>query len=338
VKDVHVTIYDVANRAGVSAATASRALAGLSVNAANLAKVEKAAADLGYIPNEAARSLRVVRTMTVGMVFDQLTSQIGMELLGALTSALDRMGYSLFVSTAQGDADRYDQLVRRFLERRVEALVCVHPHGESKALDRFRAAGVPALAMISKAGGYSSLPLVSNKIEDAAAACIASLAARGHRRIGVISAPRPVSLYDDILRAGGDRAVALQVTRGEGDRLDGAALFDQLAAMPDPPTAIIAFEADAIRVLDAADARGVDVPGQLSLVGVRGRAVNLKPPRLRLSMIHFDPALVGQKAGEILSAWLTEKTPWTEDIRVETGQWIDHGITTGPAPQVSLKR
>lgn len=332
-KDVHVTIYDVAARAGVSAATASRALSGLSVNKANRAAVEAAAAELGYIPNEAARSLRVTRTMTVGMVFDQLTSPIGMELLGALTSALDTMGYSLFVSTAQGDADRYDQLVRRFLERRVDALVCVHPHGESKSLDRFRAAGVPALAMISKAGGYAGLPLISNKIEDAASACIESLVSRGHRRIGVIGSPRPVSLYDDILRAGGDRAVPLKVTRGADDRLDGAALFDQLAAMADAPTAIIAFEADVLRVLAAADARGVSVPGQLSLVGVRGRQTNLKPPRLRLSMIHFDPGLVGARAGEILNAWLTEKTPWTEDIRVETGRWIDHGVTTGPAPR-----
>ena len=72
----------------------------MKVNVRNREAVQKAAADLGYVPNEAARSLRVVRTMTVGMVFNELTGPLGMELLGALASELDQNGYSLFVSTA----------------------------------------------------------------------------------------------------------------------------------------------------------------------------------------------------------------------------------------------
>src|SRR5207253_748691 len=109
--------------------TASRALAGLRVKKANLNAVQKAAAELGYLPSAAARSLRVVRTMTVGMVFNQLTSALGIELLSSVSATLEKAGYSLFISTAQGSVARYDQLLRRFIEHRVDALICVQGQG-----------------------------------------------------------------------------------------------------------------------------------------------------------------------------------------------------------------
>ncbi len=64
-----VTLQHVADRAGVSIATASRALAGSVASAASAERVLAAATELGYIPNEAARSLRAARTMTIGVAF-----------------------------------------------------------------------------------------------------------------------------------------------------------------------------------------------------------------------------------------------------------------------------
>ena len=86
--DGHTTLEDVARKAGVSIATASRALTGKSVGKANREKVEAAARALGYVANQAARSLRNVRTMTVGVVFDQLNSPLATELLDALAMGL----------------------------------------------------------------------------------------------------------------------------------------------------------------------------------------------------------------------------------------------------------
>ncbi|HYM34797.1 MAG TPA: LacI family DNA-binding transcriptional regulator, partial [Steroidobacteraceae bacterium] len=140
-KDGHVTLEDVAKRARVSVSTASRALAGFKVNKKNAQKVQRAAADLGYVMNEAARSLRNVRTQTVGLVFHELTGAFGIELLSSISSRLDAHGYCVFVATAQGENERYDKLVHRFLERRVDALLCVHGAGTGAALNRFVSAG-----------------------------------------------------------------------------------------------------------------------------------------------------------------------------------------------------
>src|SRR5262245_7457390 len=122
----------------MSAATASRALRGLKVHRKYQGKAEAAAAELGYVLNESARSLRSVRTMTVGMVYHDLTSMLGMELLRAMAAGLDEIGYSLFVSTAQGKSDHFDQLVHRFLQRRVDALVCVHSDGTGAPLEGYK--------------------------------------------------------------------------------------------------------------------------------------------------------------------------------------------------------
>lgn len=319
-KDAHVTLYDVAARAGVSASTASRALAGLAVRKASRAAVEKAAAELGYVPNEAARSLRVVRTMTVGMVFDRLTSRLGLELLDGLSSGLDAMGYSLFVSTAQGDPERYDQLVRRFLERRVDALVCVHGHGGGAALDRYLAAGIPALSLISRTGGYERLPLISPRVSEAARACLADLQKLGHRRLAVLVPPRAGHLFADVraaARASGLEVVEIPVAPG------GPAVPEPLLK-PGAAQAVIAMQADAARLLEAAG------PGRFSVVAMRDRSLVEAPAASPLATIHVEPGRISAAAAEALRRWLDDKVAPPGHLQVEAGVWRP-GASIGPA-------
>ena len=122
-----VTLHHVAARAGVSIATVSRALNGLPVAPENQQRVEQAAAELGYVPNEAARSLRSDRTLTLGLIFFQLGPNRGVDLLDELGATVEQGGYSLLISTARGDPNNYSVLMRRFLERRVDGLFCSAP-------------------------------------------------------------------------------------------------------------------------------------------------------------------------------------------------------------------
>lgn len=318
VKDAHVTIYDVAKRAGVSAATASRALAGLKVNAKNREAVEKAAADLGYVPNEAARSLRVVRTMTVGMVFNELTGPLGMELLGALSSALDARGYSLFVSTAQGDPQRYEQLVRRFLERRVDALVCVHGRGESPALERYLSTGVPALSLISHGGAYARLPLIKDSIAIAAEEAFRDLKTAGHQRMWIVTAQPPTHLAGDVFAAARSAGIdAVELPRPP-QGIDPVDILEQ-AARPGAPTVILTAHAEALRLADAVAARPSAPP--LHVVALRDR--NPLPPGqvAPLPMIYFDPAKVGTEAALVLQRWLEGGEIPPPVTQVSSGSW-----------------
>lgn len=325
-KNPRVTLADVAARAGMSAATASRALRGMSVHRKYRGKAEAAAAELGYVLNEAARSLRSDRTMTVGMVFHDLTSMLGMELLRALTSGLDAIGYSLFVSSAQGSSDHFDKLVHRFLQRRVDALVCVHGDGDGAALEGYASAGIPVLALITKRGGYARLPMISPSVDRAAEACVQRLRELGHRRILLLSPDRPIPVMDSVVSAA--RGVRLPVDRivlpdtgfDPGAVLGGAGSKSQ-------PTAVVALHADAVSIVSA---RGVKAPGHVSVVAIRDRSTAAAVPPVALSTIHLDPAPMGKLASDILQAWLTEGAPLRRDRKVEIGGWIERD-STGPA-------
>ncbi len=331
-KNPKVTLSDVAARAGMSAATASRALRGLKVHKKYQGKAEAAAAELGYVLNEAARSLRSVRTMTVGMVYHELTSMLGMELLRAMAAGLDEIGYSLFVSTAQGKDDHFDQLVHRFLQRRVDALVCVHSNGDGAALGGYASAGVPVMALISKAGGYRDLPMVTPTVDGASADCIDSLKKHGHRLVTVLSPDRPIPPVDSFVTAA--KAKRLKVVRAEVHEtgFDAKAALRALMRMAPRPTAIIALQAEATKLVEAATALKINIPADLSIVAIRDRSAN--PPALPVafSTIHLDPRVMGQLAADVLKAWLLNGVALTKDRQVEIGTWIERD-TTGPAPK-----
>ena len=152
-----VTLYEVAAQAGVSIATVSRALNGLPVSPRSQERVRAAAAALGYVANEAARALRSDRTLTMGLIFFDLRNTLGIELIDALSESIEASGYSLLIASARADARRYDVLMRRFLERRVDALFCINPRGQGETLTaicRRRNAGHRSLRRIR----FSLLP------------------------------------------------------------------------------------------------------------------------------------------------------------------------------------
>lgn len=329
-KDAHVTLRDVARRARVSVSTASRVLCGMKVRDANHGRVLKAAQDLGYVHNEAARALRNVRTMTIGMVFRELTNVIGIELLSTLSAQLDAHGYSVFVSTAQADSERYDRLVRRYLERRVDGLFCVNACGNGAALDRFLAAKIPVIALLSKQGGYERLPLIAPTTRLAADQCIAGLMALGHRKILALNAQGPAPAFERFLLAAGEAGLQVRSLTFEEGAFDAEVVMPRLLQDPDRITVIVTHRTEAAQLLAAADRMGVHVPGRLSVVAIRDRFAVLTPTRQPLSMIDFEPSRVGIRAAQHLLAQLAGTAPASTDVSIDTGLWLERA-TTGPA-------
>jgi LacI family transcriptional regulator len=331
-KNTKVKLSDVAARAGMSAATASRALRGLKVHKKYQGKAEAAAAELGYVLNESARSLRSVRTMTVGMVYHDLTSMLGMELLRAMASGLDEIGYSLFVSTAQGKSDHFDQLVHRFLQRRVDALVCVHANGDGGALGGYAAADIPVMALITKAGGYGGLPMVHPTTEGASTECILRLQALGHRLVTVVRPDRRHAPMESFITAAKTKRMKLDLHQTDEPGFDARALLKALMSKEPRPTAIVAFHGEATKLLEAAKVLKIRVPADLSIVAIRDRSVVPAALPMMFSTIHLDPKPMGQLAASLLKSWLVEGVALKRDRAIEIGSWIERE-TTGPAPR-----
>lgn len=335
--DSITTLQDVAAKAGVSISTASRALNGLKVSKVNGENVRKAAELLGYVANEGARSLRGVRTMTMGVVFNELNDPLGFELLEALTTAVEEHGYSLFISVARGQEERYDLLTHRFLERRVDALFCASAAGEGAALERFANAGIPAVALFSHSGGYERLPLISPGIEQAAVEMIERLKALGHVSLGIVRPALRSAPVEEVIRVARAGGLTVRSYTPPERSLDAITCLNNLLSEADGPTVIVGRQGDVVRLLEAADELHVHVPHDLSLVAIRDRSQQMVPTRVPLSMIHLNPGKVGKIAADLVVDSLTGRA--LTDSVVEMGAWIERG-STGPArtPQAPVIR
>ena len=153
------TLHDVARRAGVSASTASRGLAGhKNVSAASREGVIRAAEALGYRPNATARRLRTARSMTVGMVVNRFNGAVVPDLLDGVSEVLGDADYSLLIGNVRENAVRQASLMRRLFDQRIDALFLVQPRGGRAEVQRYVEAGVPVLAIQGRGSLPDSIP------------------------------------------------------------------------------------------------------------------------------------------------------------------------------------
>ncbi len=125
-----VTLSDVARRAGVSTTTASYILNGRSaqmrISADTEQRVREAVAELGYRPNQSARSLRTASTATIGVISDFVASgHFASQMLTGAGAAARRSGRLLVIGETEGDPDVEVRLIEEMLDRQVDGIIYV---------------------------------------------------------------------------------------------------------------------------------------------------------------------------------------------------------------------
>jgi LacI family transcriptional regulator len=137
-----VTLTDVAKLAGVSVATASKALNGRDeVAAATRGRVLAAAEKLSFQPNALARGLISGRTRTIGLLTDELGGRFAMPILLGVENALGNEQMSVFLCDARGDQIRRQHYIRTLLARQVDGFIVV---GDSNDVRTSLSEGIPA--------------------------------------------------------------------------------------------------------------------------------------------------------------------------------------------------
>lgn|GEM_PF-4389569 len=324
---------EVAARAGVSVSTASRALAGIGVKKGNMRKVEAAAQELGYIRNEAARALRNVKSMTVGVVFKELTGLFGLELISAISSRIESEGYCALIAIAQGDPNRYDELVYNFLERRVDALICVHATGTGEHLEGYRRAGIPVIGVLSREEAYAEVPLITTNLDPATEHCFTRIAQHGHKKVRVLIRQEVetgvLKKITECTELAGVEVISELIPEGRFN----AAAYIRRAQLEGEPSVVIASHSDAAQVLATAQAIDVAVPQALSVVGVREARAAVTSAHEELSLIRITPNKLGEKVGEVLLAQLHDQFVAQNTTLVDSAEF-DEGRTLGPCPTV----
>ncbi len=125
-KSEQATIKDVAKQAGVSIATVSRVLNNLGVvNAVTEAKVLSAVKDLQYQRNAVARSLKMRKTKSIGIIVPEISNTFFTEIVEQLERLLGPLGYALLLCSSENSVDEEKRKLTFLLERNVDALVVV---------------------------------------------------------------------------------------------------------------------------------------------------------------------------------------------------------------------
>lgn len=303
-------IRAVARAAGVSPTTVSHALSGTrAVRAETRERVLRAAAVLGYTPDRVAQGLRRRRTGVIGLASDRIatTPFAGRIVQGAQEVAREH-GLLLIVSDSEGDAELEARQLRALVDQRVDGILLARMSHQVVP----RPVGVhdvPVVLVDAVPEAGWRVPAVAPDEAGIAATAVGRLLDAGHRRIAFAStvddAParhgREAGFLAALAGAGIDPSSALVVAATSdtrGGREAGRVLLDRPPS--ERPTGVFCFNDQmAMGVAQAAATLGLDIPGDVSLVGVDDLEIvadALEPGLTTVALPHRELGAWGMRA------------------------------------------
>lgn len=271
-------IADVAALAGVSKATASRALSGAGyVSELTRERVQDAATRLGYVPSTNAASLVTGRTQNIGVVMPYLNRWFFAEVLEGIQQSLLERGLDLTLYDAEPGSPGRSRIFNDFLARkRFDGLIAVGLEPVDREIDQLTQIGRPIVSVVGS-GEQTSVIAVDD--DHAARRATEHLIALGHRDIAFVGgSPRSHWAHVDQERLAGYRhamreaGLSQYVRHAHSDvTMPGGfgAAADLLGDTRHRPTAIVGVcDEVAIGAIIAARRLGIQVPAALSVVGI----------------------------------------------------------------------
>lgn len=304
-----VSLNEVARVAGVSSATASRALSGRGhVSPTTREKVAEAAEALGYVVSSAASTLASGRSRNIGVITPDLHRWFFNAVLTGISDTLTRAGFDLTLYNVTSDPQLRREIFRAFLRRRrVDGVIVVALELDDWETEQLKELGLPVVVL---GGTLRDLP--SMAIDDQGVTRLAAehLLALGHREIGYIGGDQAfdVDYHVPTQRREGFAQALRQYGLEPHDQLSRSADFTieggyqaakQLFGSPRRTmTGLVAASDEmAIGALLAAKDLGVQVPHQVSVVGVDGHELG---GLFSLTTVDQQPVGQGRTAAEHL--------------------------------------
>jgi len=268
------TLAQVAEKAGVSVITASRALRGQSyVAAATRKKILAAAHELDYTPDVLAQTMRGGNSKLIGVFLIGFRSMVHHDLLVGIDQEANRLGYDLMVFNAanydKGRTAGVDTMLRL-----CDGVMWLLPNATHKLMGKLESSSLPCV-LLNFAARPVDIPVVIGANESGARSLVQHLIDGGHRRIAFVGGTphSGQSLerqrgYEEALRAAGIEPRPEYIAEGNFIFETGLDAGRTLLALPERPTAIFCANDDmAFGALQAAAELGLKVPADVSIAG-----------------------------------------------------------------------
>ena len=269
-----VTLRDVAERAGVSRSAVSRTFTeGASVSTKTRAKVERAAAELGYSPNALASSLTTGRTKLIGLVSNNFHNPLFLEVFDLFTRGLQERGLRPLLVNLSDETDPANS-IRMLRQYSVDGVIVASSTLPPTFAEAFKDAGVP---VVHSFGRYSTSPHVHVVgIDNVACGRMAAetLVARGYRRVAFLGGPETATSTQDrvlgfVAALSAHPEVEFSVSYATAYSFDAGRVEMTKQLMSDPAEAYFCGDdVIAIGALSAATSAGLSVPREVGLIGL----------------------------------------------------------------------
>jgi len=274
-KSADVTIKDVASLAGVSPMTVSRVINQSDrVSPETQRRVEKAIAELGYIPSRLARGLSGRRTGTLAVIVPDVANPFFTMVVRAAEEVARRSAYRVILCDTRADLAVERDVIEELIAHRVEGIAIAPVSDRSKPqLARLSRFGVPFVLVDRTVAEIECDAVVGDSV-GGAQRLVNHLIGLGHRRIGLIVEQDEVSTarerrqgYESALKAAGlplDPALVAETTPNPDGGLEG---MGRLLSTEDRPTAVFAVNnLVALGAIEAVRSAGLEVPDDVALV------------------------------------------------------------------------
>lgn len=307
------TITQVARAAGVSVASASRALNGLTASPETRERVEAAARRMNYVADARARSLKTGKTMTLGYFVPDIGNPVYVEMMAAIEAVMSGAGYRLMVTVtreAQDTADLVQGLDRGYVDG-----VLLSPLRVTDDLVRAVARATVPITVLGSMPEELDVDVVRPDSARGVRLAVQHLASLGHRRIAFINGPvdttpgsvRLQAFRDAVAR---DATLLPSVVQADDFTLNAGLEVGRhlLHRRPLSVDAVIAAnDLLAVGVMHSAAELGLEIPDDLAVVGMDDIALAsmLRPA---LTSVNLGAAQRGMLAAEMLLARLQNPT------------------------------
>lgn len=321
-----VTIKDVALKAGVSSATASRVAGNYGYTSKPIQKkVMAAIKELGYRPNAVARSMVTKSTHTVGLVVTDITNPFFAHLMRSVEDITWEAGYTLFLANTDENVQREEAIIQNIMERQVDGLILVPATSQPTTyLEHFVQQGIPLVLLDRSIQGLAADTVMVDN-EQGAHQAVSHLIRLGHHRIGMVIDNLDISTNAERL-AGYRRAFHEADLPVEEDLIQSCQFTEQSAfhlttemlnQKPRPTALFAANNFMTMGILHAARQANLRIPEELALVGFDDLEWTAYNP-MELTTVAQPVAELGNVAARQLLLRLRGDVVSPMDIRLKT--------------------
>jgi LacI family transcriptional regulator len=317
------TIKHVAARAGVSFTTVSHVVNRTRpVSDSARLRVERAIAELGYLPSAVARALKMSQTRILGAIVPNITNPFFSELMRGIEDVCERNHYSVFLCNGDDDRERQGHSLEILLGRRVDGIVLATPTGPAAAIAK-RLSGTNVKTVVVDRG-VAGLESDRVRIDHQAGARLAveHLLSLGHRRIACLAGPSSFAVsrarvagWRKALARAGVKPANDWLLEGDFEAADGHELTRRLLARGEVTAIFASNDLLGIGALRAAAEQGRAVPKMLSVIGFDAIEMGAYTYPA-LTTVGYPIRSLGEMAATVLIERIAGRKTETSDIVV----------------------